>query len=317
MAEGNGSGADSNIVVGNVGEWRAAGLSARRLRGLVRSGDLVRIRHGAYATREILAEAGTDSALRHALEVAAARGTRNGKGVASHQSAAIMWRLSLLNKVADGTVALTVTPGTRTGSYSSAGIVSHVAELPQDHVTKLYGLPVTTGARTVIDIARAARFAEGVVVADSALYERHASKTDLRRVLACCEGWPGVVRARRVVDFASSLAESPLESCARVEFRQQGLPLPELQVPIVGQGGHFIARVDFCWRRYWTIAEADGLLKYQGRDDAIEELKRDRLLREAGYDVVHFTWKELFGEPARVAMRIRAAFGRSMRAGGA
>ena len=62
-----------------------------------------------------------------------------------------------------------------------------------------------------------------------------------------------------------------------------------------------------------TIAEADGLLKYDGRDDAIAELKRDRLLREAGFEVVHFTWKELFAEPVRVATRIRETFARGLR----
>jgi predicted transcriptional regulator of viral defense system len=226
VTEGNRSDAVGKVVVGNVAQWRAAGVSPRRLRGLVSAGELVRIRRGAYATREILAEATTDSALRHALDVAAVRGTRNRKGVASHESAALMWRLSLLKKAADGTVTLTLPPGTRTGSYSSAGIVSHVAELPHDHVTKLYGLPVTTAARTVIDIARGSPFRDGVVVADSALYERRASKTDLRRVLRRCEGWRGIAQARRVVDFASSLAESPLESCARVAFREQGLPAP-------------------------------------------------------------------------------------------
>ena len=104
-------------------------------------------------------------------------------------------------------------------------------------------------------------------------------------------------------------------SPARVSFREQGLPPPALQVHIIGPSGHFIARVDFCWEKYRTIAEADGLLKYQGRDDAIAELKRDRLLREAGYEVVHFTWQELFTEPARVAARIRAAFDRTVRRG--
>jgi hypothetical protein len=280
----------------------------------VSSGELVRIRFGGYATSDVVAKAESDRALRHALEVAASGG---GKSVASHESAATMWRLSLLHEPADGTVTLTVPPGTRNGGYTRAGVVRHAAELPGDDLTKLYGVPVTTAARTVIDIARAGAFRDGVVVADSALYERRASRTDLRRVLARCEGWRGIGQARRVVDFASSLAESPLESCARVTFHERGLPPPELQVPIIGEDGHFIARVDFCWRRRWTVAEADGLLKYQGRDDAIKELRRDRLLREAGYEVVHFTWRELFGEPERVATRIRAAFDRAIRIGGA
>jgi hypothetical protein len=315
MAEGSGRDAVGKNPVRSVAEWRAAGLSQRRLRGLVNSGELVRIRYGVYATREILAEAETDSGLRHALEVAAVAGTRSRGVVASHESAARLWRLSLLNKVADGTVTLTVPPGPRTGEYKRAGVVTHVAELPGEHVTELYGVPVTTAARTVIDIARSATFRAGVVVTDSALHERHSSKADLRRVLARCEGWPGVTGARRAVDFASPLAESALESCARVAFDEQGLPAPMLQAHILGADGGVIGRVDFCWMRYRTIAEADGLLKYQGRQDAIAELKRDRLMREAGYEVVHFTWKELFGEPGRVAGRVRAGFDRAMRIG--
>jgi hypothetical protein len=174
-------------------------------------------------------------------------------------------------------------------------------------------VPVTTAARTVADIARTSTFMEGVVVADSALRERHASKTEIRRVLASCERWPGVAQARDVADFASASAESVLESCARVSFRDQGLPGPELQVSIIGRTHTVIARVDFLWRGFWTVAEADGLLKYNGRADAIAELKRDRLLREAGFEVVHFTWKELFTEPARVATRIRETFTRGLR----
>ena len=53
--------------------------------------------------------------------------------------------------------------------------------------------------------------------------------------------------------------------------------------------------------------------KYDGGERAIAELKRDRLLREAGYEVIHFTWQELFSDPVRVAGRIRAAFERAIR----
>jgi predicted transcriptional regulator of viral defense system len=301
----------SKIDVGTAATWRAAGLSNGQLKTLVRAGELVRIQYGLYATRSILRAAESDTGLRHALEVAAVTG-RSRRGVASHQSAALIYMLDLLHKPKRGTVTLTVPPGGRGGPYAQAHVVRHAAQLPEEHVTRLYGQTVTTAARTVVDIARAATFMEGVVVADSALHQRHASKTDLRRVLARCERWPGIDQARRVVGFADTLAESVLESCARVFFHEQALPAPVLQMNIIGPAGYFIARTDFCWEQYWTIAEADGLLKYKDRADAIAELKRDRLLREAGYEVVHFTWQELFGEPARVAARIRAAFGRAI-----
>ena len=306
----------SKLDVGTLATWRAAGISPRQLRSLVSSGQLVRVRQGAYATSGVLARAETEPGLRHALDVAATMATRRHSGTASHHSAAQLYGLRLLSQPPDGTVTLTVPPGTRAGRYrQDVGVVCHAAELPAQHVTTRYGVRVTTAARTVVDIARATSFIEGVVVADAALYERHASKSELRRVLAGCERWPGAGRARQVVDFADGLAESVLESCARVLFRDQGLPPPELQVHITGRDRTMIARVDFFWRRYGVVAETDGLLKYDSGERAIAERRRDRLLQEAGFEVVHVTWQELFGDPARVAGRIREAFRRAERLG--
>jgi Protein of unknown function (DUF559) len=296
------------MVVGGLADWRHAGIPQGRLRALIATGQLVQIRRGAYATSGVLAEAKRDPCLRPALDVAAVRALRGRTGVASHQSAAAMHGLRLLTTPPKGAVTLTVPPGKRKGGYGRSGVTCHMADLPREHVTELYGLPVTTAGRTVIDIARTSPFMEGVVLADSALRERCTSKTDLRRVLASCAQWPGTTTAKAAVDFASGLAESVLESCARVVFHERGLPPPELQVHVFGHGGTPIARVDFMWQKYRVIAESDGLLKYDSGQTAIKELARDRLLREAGYEVVHFTWKELFTDPERVITRIRDAF---------
>lgn len=297
------------LDIGTTARWRAAGLSARQLYSLINSGQLVKIRYGVYATSSAMARAETDPGLRHAIDVVAVRDTRAGKGVASHHSAAQLLRLNLLKAPSAGTVTLTVPPGTRVSDYARTGVICHMADLPAEHVTTMYGVPATTAARTVADISRTASFMDGVVAADSALYERHTSKTELLRVLLRCDRWPGISRARQVVEFANGLAESAFESCARVVFHEQGLPPPELQVHISGRDRTVIARVDFFWRRYGVIAEADGLLKYDSGERAIAELKRDRLLREAGYEVIHFTWQELARDPVRVAGRIREAFG--------
>ena len=303
----------SKISVGGIADWRRTGIPERRLQALIATGQLIQIRRGAYAKSEVLAAATRDPRLRHALHVAAVRALRGQIGVASHQSAVAMHGMRLLTVPPDGAVTLTVPPGKRKGGYARSGVTCHMADLPEEHIIRLYGLPVTTAGRTVIDMARTSPFAEGVVVADSALHERYTSKTDLRRVLASCAQWRGTAMAKTVVDFANELAESPLESCARVVFHERGLPPPELQAHIFGRSGTLIARVDFMWQKYRVIAEADGLLKYDSGQTAIKELARDRLLREAGYEVVHFTWKELFTEPERVIARIREAFARQSR----
>jgi len=114
-----------------------------------------------------------------------------------------------------------------------------------------------------------------------------------------------------VVEFADGLSESPLESIARAVFRDCGLPRPALQVRIAGD--EFIGRVDFLWEKYRTVAEVDGAMKYTDPYRARAQLRRDKKLREAGYEVVHFDWREIMSDPEAVAASIRAAFRRGQR----
>jgi hypothetical protein len=113
----------------------------------------------------------------------------------------------------------------------------------------------------VIDLARTLPFRSGVVVADSALHGFQTGQPELVNVVRDCARWPGIEKARRVVEFSDLLAESPFESIARVAFRDGGLPPPMLQVYITA-AHRVIARVDFLWDEHATIAEADGALKY-------------------------------------------------------
>ena len=283
-------------------------MSEGRLRQLVRNGDLVALRRGVYARAESLASSADDPARMHAFQVAAALLSAGALASASHQSAAIMHGLDLLKRPPESLVTLTRPPYLGGNQVSRNDLKIYTGRLLPGHVGKHYGLPVTSVARTVVDLARTLPFMDGVVVADSALHARKTTQTELATVLAACPGWPGVRRARRVLMFSDHRSESVLESCARVTFDDRGLPPPELQVDIGDD--EFIGRVDFCWLEYLTIAEADGMIKYADPARAAAQLQRDQLLREAGYKVVHFTWRQLFRETDRVICRIRDAFAR-------
>jgi Protein of unknown function (DUF559) len=237
-------------------------------------------------------------------------------GVAgSHHSAAVIHGLELLGRLPSGTT-VTHAPGSGSGTRRT-GVRVHVAALPDEHVTVRGGVRVTSVARTVVDLARTSSFRSGVVVADSALRGGQTSKAELRSVLAACARWPGIRRASQVVEFSDGLAESALESISRVAFRDHGLPAPELQVWVGGDD--VIGRADFLWRRYATVGEADGAVKYASPGRAISQLQRDASLRAAGFEVVHFTWDEILRVPGQVAASIRAAFrrGRAGQAGAA
>lgn len=266
------------------------------------------LRRGVYATADSLASSADDPARMHALRVAAALLPARALASASHESAAILHGLDLLERPPESLVTLTRPPHVRGSRASGGDLKVHAATLSPGHVTKHYGLPVTSVARTVVDLARALPFQHGVVVADSALHARKTTHDELDRVLAACSTWPGAGRARRVVAFSDHRSESVLESCARVTFDDHGLPPPELQVDIGDD--QFIGRVDFYWGEYLTIAEADGVSKYADAGRAVKQLERDQLLREAGYKVVHFTWRQLFRDTDRLIARIREAFAR-------
>jgi hypothetical protein len=302
-------------MVMSATQWRARGVSPALLRSLVRSGQLIRIRQGAYATKRAVDWAGADPVRAHALDLLAAKATISGTGnrsataVASYHSAARLHRLSLLAGPPSGAVALTLPPARKRNRAKPADVVFHASELPKEHVTRLYNVPVTTAARTVTDLARTLPFMDAVVIADSALNQEKTTKPELHQVLQQCQGWPGVRQARRVVDFADERAESPLESAARVVFAEADLEPPELQVTIHGaqEQEQFAARVDFLWRERKVIAEADGLVKYNDRQELLKERERDHQLRAAGYTVVHFTWQEIFQAKETAIERIRNA----------
>jgi hypothetical protein len=298
----------SRREVATTAQWAARGMPDWRLRDLVRTGDLVPLRRGVYARADALASSAGDPARRHAFSVAAVLLAASALAAASHESAAILHGLDLLERPPENLVSLTRPPHGRGSRANSKDLKVHASVLPRLHLVKRYGLPVTSVARTVVDLARTSPHLGGVVVADSALHARKTTHQELASVLAACSTWPGAGRAGRVIAFSDPRSESALESCARVTFDEYGLPAPDLQVDIGDE--QFIGRVDFCWREHMTIAEADGMLKYADTSRAVAQLERDEMLRMAGYKVVHFTWRQLFRETDRLIARIKDAFTR-------
>jgi hypothetical protein len=266
---------------------------------------------GAYARTDLAARAkASGPRAARMLSIATAVALSGHQAVASHHDAAIIHGLALLDGPPTDVFAVSRPPdssGSRTGR---SGVRMHKLPLPARHVTVRSGIPVTTVARTVIDLARTLPFRAGVVAADSALHGDQTSNAELERVVWDCFRWPGTLRARRVVAFGDPLSESPFESIARVTFSDGGLPPPMLQVWIMGNIGA-IGRVDFLWDEYKTIAETDGAIKYADPDRARQQLRRDAELRRAGYEVVHITWRDLVATPDQVVQWIKAAFGRS------
>ena len=190
-------------------ELSAAGLSPAMIRTLVRHGELTPVCREAYAHAELAARA---KAARprgeRMLSAAAAIAVASKHVFASHYDAAIVHGLALLAPPPADIITLSRphwSPGSRTGR---PGTVMHRVALPASHVRIRDGIPVTSVARTVVDLARTLSFSSGVVVADSALHGFQTGKGELESVVRDCVRWPGISKARQVVDFSDALAES-------------------------------------------------------------------------------------------------------------
>jgi hypothetical protein len=293
------------LLMVRTAQLRARNWSPQQIETLVRRGAIVRIDRGVYASAAIARSLAARQDGEHVLRAAAAVARAGRSAVLSHRSAAVLHGIDLIGNVGQ----VTITGRAAGGRKGSRSVHVYTTPLRPEDITTKFGLPVTTPARTVIDLARTSTFAAGVAAADSAIRKRLTSKLELRAVLGGGPRRRGAAQAARVVDFATGLAESALESIARVAFDDQGLPAPQLQIWIPAATGEAIGRVDFYWERYKTIAEVDGALKYN--DDpsrARAQLRRDKRLREAGYQVVHFTWHEITARPAEAAASLRAAF---------
>jgi predicted transcriptional regulator of viral defense system len=293
-------------------ELLALGVSKEQLRRMARSRQVTAVARGVYSPTSWLESVAGDPRRLHAI-AAGALISRNPGLVASHESAAYLHGLDLLLPAGMATPRVTLTRRPQEPSRALVrGALIRVATLPADHVTTAFGVPVTTVARSVMDIGRTTEFVAGVVAADSALRSHAVVRVEFAIILEDCGQWRGAARARQVLDFADGRSESALESVARVRFAQFGIPPPDLQVNIRGAAG-FIGRVDFCWHQYRTIAEADGAAKYAdntvGRARA--QLARDEKLHDAGWATCHFTWSEIYHQPASTMDRLRRAFARS------
>jgi hypothetical protein len=192
----------------------------------------------------------------------------------------------------------------------------HTAPLPDDHVTTIDGVPVTSLARTVLDLCRTVPIEQAVAAGDRSL-AFGLVRAVLEDCLARMARWPGIRQARRAVALFDPRSESPGESVSRVRLHEDGLPAPELQQDIYDENGRFIARVDFYWKERRTIGEFDGKIKYgklrkpgQSLEDAIyaEKLREDAI-RDLGWQVVRWIWADLYRRGV-IRDRVLRAFAR-------
>lgn len=152
-------------------------------------------------------------------------------------------------------------------------------------LTVVAGRPATAPAWTAIEVARALRRPRALATLDAALRSGTCTQDDLARAVGRQVGRRGIVTVRELLPLTNPLAESPMESEARLVMIDGGLPMPVLQHEVVDRSGK-IWRLDFAWPEYRVAAEYDGLDWHSGPEAFLRDRRRTAALQELGWVVV-------------------------------
>lgn len=277
------------------GQLLVLGIRPRTVDRAVSRGRLFRVHAGVYS----LVPANVRPPWAAELAAVLAYGDRT---VLSHETAARLHGI----EVSDLPGAIHVTLIGRQNKRSHTAVTLHRTATmhPQEHF-RLQGLPVTSVARTVIDLAPSQTPRGRELLIDAAL--RKTSRTKLQEALARHPRRPGTPALRGLLDplRPSSLSWSQQEERLRRLLMKAGLPGPESNVELYA--GYF---PDLLWREQRVIVEYQSDQWHSGRGAHAYDTTRQNRLTADGYTVIPVTYEQLSERPEEVLVWIAQALAR-------
>jgi very-short-patch-repair endonuclease len=240
-----------------------AGVDPGTIKRWVNAGRLVRIHQGVYALGHVPPSP-------HATRMAAVLAC-GPRAVLSHRSAAQLYGLIRYT----GPIEITA-PTKRT----RPGVIVHRTKLTDADITRHWGIPTTSPARTLTDLAH--------TLSPGAL-TRAVNDARVAHLLSVDDLPPKLRQGQTTRPTRSKFEDAFLTFCAR-----HHLPRPETNTIVAGY------EVDAYWPTHQLIAELDG--EHFHLDFEADRAK-DADLVEAGLRVVRVTWERLTGQPTREAAR--------------
>ncbi|MFC9790378.1 hypothetical protein [Rhodococcus sp. NPDC127528] len=289
------------------------GATDHDLQRQCRSGAWQRLRPGAFAVTEDLDA--LDPVARHRLLAALALRAAAPDAALSHQSAAAVHGFELWNVPLR---LVHLTRNRKSGGRRTPSRVVHSATLDPSEVTEVDGLRVTTPTRTLVDLARSVSFEGALATGDSALRSAVVATAELSAAVTALPEHSGRRRVKRVFGLLDGRSESVGETRSRALFVREQLPLPDLQSNLFTDNDVHLGRVDFLLPDLGVVGEFDSRVEY-GRlvptgqvpaDVLWAEKQREDAIRDAGWQVVRWTWDEL-ATPHLVVDRVTRAIARA------
>jgi very-short-patch-repair endonuclease/predicted transcriptional regulator of viral defense system len=270
----------------------ALGLSQRAVSHRAAAGRLHRIHRGVYAVgHPVLPYYG-----RWMAAVLAA-----GPGAAlSHASAAALWEI----RPSQATRTDVSVPHA-SGRAKRPRLRIHRATALQSHETTIHhDIPVTTPARTLLDLASSLpRRALERALDQAEILELF----DLRHLVKTIDAHRGQ-RGARILAAAleghhagTTLTKSELEELMLALCDDHGLERPRVNERVAG------LEVDFLFAAQRLVVEADSWRFHRTRKAFERDRERDAILARAGYRTLRFTDRQMTRAPADVAKTIRSS----------
>jgi very-short-patch-repair endonuclease/predicted transcriptional regulator of viral defense system len=259
----------------------AAGFGPDAVTSWLRAGRLYKLHRGVFSVGYL-----SPSPYAPMMAAVLACGPRSA---ISHASAATLWEIA---GCAPNRVEVTTTD-----KRSHRGIAVHwTRRLTSDDITTRHNIPVTTLARTLVDLASTLDARALARALNEARIKHRLRDATLQRTLAALPTRKGSARLRVLLEPNDAPTRSALEDRFLELVARHGLPRPEVNQSV---GGY---EVDMLWREARLIVELDGRRYHHTRFE--EDRERDSELTAAGYRVMRITWRRVVESPAREAARL-------------
>ena len=177
----------------------------------------------------------------------------------------------------------------------------HLAQLHPHDATRYQGIPVTSPARTLLDLAATATTNELDRAVSEAQVLRLVSVHSLNEQFERYPRHRGTAALREAIRTDPKLTRSEAERTLLELIRRAGLPEPETNARVAGY------EVDFVWRERKLVVEVDGYAFHSMRSSFERDRRRDATLVSKGWRVVRITWRQLTEEPVAVAATLAQA----------
>lgn len=225
----------------------------------------------------------------------------NAPCVASHWSAAWVWGLTRSQPSGKFHVSATVRRHAKKDFYV------HFARLAEEDMTECEGIPVTSVARTVLDLAaldptrtaKDLKRCEDLELLDLREFEALLART------AGHKGHSTLAREVGLYRPDPSVTRSELERRFRGLVRRSGLPEPAMNYVV---GGY---ELDCWWEDAGLAVELDTYGTHGSRLSFEEDRKRQRVLGLLGVRLERVTDRQLASEPDEVLRAVAALLGAS------